>query len=389
MRCRYIAHVDMDAFFAAIEQRDNKSLSSKPVIIGADPKAGKGRGVVSTCSYEARKFGIKSAMPISYAYRLCPEGVYLRPNMKKYLTVSESIYDIFHHFTPSVEMVSVDEAFLDVTASCHIFGGPRSTCRAIKNKIKQDTGLSCSIGLAPNKLAAKIASDLKKPNGFVEVLEGEVGRFLEPLPVEKMWGIGKRGKKMLNDIGVNTIGDIAKSDSYTLYKYFGKNGLYFLELAKGIDQRPVEPIEEIKSMSNEVTFENDSFDRAKVLSCLLGLSEKVSRRLREEGLKAKTMTLKIRLSGFRTHTFSKTITTATNFSDCIYAIAKSLFLGFYSGSKGVRLVGLKASRLLASEIKDTLFNDSVQIKKRERIHKAIDSINKKFGDKTIHRARVN
>jgi DNA polymerase IV len=385
---RYIAHVDMDAFFASIEQRDNRNFQSKPVIIGADPKSGGGRGVVSTCSYEARKFGIKSAMPISTAYRLCPNGIYLRPNMKKYLTVSQEICEIFHYFTPHVEMISVDEAFMDITFSHHIFGGPGATCCSIKNKIKQDTALSCSIGMAPNKFVAKIASDLKKPDGFVEVSKGEVTRFLEPLPVDKMWGVGKKGKEILNSIGINTIGDMARARLSLLYKYFGKNAMHFWELAKGIDERRVEPVDEVKSISNEVTFDEDSFDRTEVLSSILGLCEKVSGRLRQGGLKARTITLKVRLSGFRTYTLSKTITIATNFSDIIYEISKSIFLNFDSQEKGIRLVGLKASGLLDTDIRDTLFSESGKIEKKERMHKAMDFINNKFGNKSIYRARI-
>jgi len=184
---RYIVHADMDAFFAAIEQRDNPRLKGKPVVIGADPKKGKGRGVVSTCSYEARRFGIHSAMPISYAYRRCPHAVFLPVDMAKYYNVSQQIYNIFTDFTPDVEPISIDEAFLDITGSCHFFGTPLETCLIIKRRIRNDTGLSVSIGLAPIKMAAKIASDLEKPDGLVQVSKDTLLAFLWPLDIGRIW----------------------------------------------------------------------------------------------------------------------------------------------------------------------------------------------------------
>ena len=189
---KYIVHVDMDAFFAAVEVRDDPALRGKPVIVGADPAAGFGRGVVATCSYEARKFGVHSAMPISRAWRLCPQGVYLRPDMKKYCRESKKIFDILTTFTPAVEMTGLDEAFLDITASFHLFGTPAQTCRKIKERIKKETGLTASIGLAPTKLAAKIASDLKKPDGFVVVEPDRLLDFLKPLDAARLWGVGKQ-----------------------------------------------------------------------------------------------------------------------------------------------------------------------------------------------------
>jgi len=209
---KYIAHIDMDAFFAAIEQRDNIGLRGKPVIIGADPKAGMGRGVVSTCSYEARRFGVCSAMPISTAYRKCSHGIFLPVDMKKYGAVSESIYEALYDFTPHVEPVSIDEAFLDISGSYRLFGTPQQTCLLIKECIKEKTGLTCSIGLAPTKMSAKIASDLKKPDGFVYVERERLLEFLWPLDISRIWGLGKKSEKILRAMSINSIGDIALKD---------------------------------------------------------------------------------------------------------------------------------------------------------------------------------
>jgi DNA polymerase IV len=386
---KYILHLDMDAFFASIEQRDDKNLLGKPVIIGADPKRGRGRGVVSTCSYQARAYGVHSAMPISTAYRLCPQAAYLRPDMEKYSNVSRQLYQIFHDFTPVVEMISIDEAFLDITSTFHIFGGPVETAKAIKRRIKEITNLSCSIGLAPVKLAAKIASDLKKPDGLVWVGENEVKSFLAPLPVEKMWGVGAKAKEALNKTGVYTIGQLAEVEAARLYEVFGKNGFHLSRLANGLDERVVNTqSDEVKSISSEITFEEDSFDEEKILSYLLRLSEKVSWRLRDQCLKGRTITLKIRLSGFTTHTCSVTISGATSFADVIYKNIKRMFLDFDRKSKGVRLIGVKVSGLVDLQLRDWLFDDDALLKKNERLHRALELINGKFGDKTICRARL-
>ena len=381
----FIAHVDMDAFFAAIEQRDNPQFQGKPVVIGADPKKGKGRGVVSTCSYEARKFGIHSALPISIAYRKCPHAVFLPVDMEKYSMVSHEIYNIFYSFTPHVEPISIDEAFLDITGSWHLFGSPRKTCILIKSKIKKETKLTASIGLAPVKMIAKIASDLKKPDGFVEVKKEKVLDFLWPLDISKMWGLGKKTEVIFRTRGINTIGDIAKSDIKELVDIFGKNGAHFWQLANGIDQRIVETEVETKSIGNEITFGKDTSDRVKIEGTLMGLCEKVSGRLREEGFKGRTITLKIRLEGFHTYTRAVTIKEATNFADSLYKEVKRLYNKFDTKGKKVRLVGVSVSNLLPINSRDSLFRETVDIKK-ENVHSAIERINKKFGQSSIQRA---
>ncbi|OGW75285.1 MAG: hypothetical protein A2Z72_00970 [Omnitrophica bacterium RBG_13_46_9] len=382
---RYIAHVDMDAFFAAIEQRDDPGLRGKPVIVGADPKGGKGRGVVSTCSYEARKFGIHSAMPISIAYRKCAHGIFLPVDAEKYSRVSHKMYDILYDFTPEIEPISIDEAFLDISASHHLFGGPQKLCQSIKSRIKDDIGLTASIGLAPTKMAAKIASDLKKPDGFVEVAEENLLDFLRPLDISKLWGLGAKSERLLRGMNINTVGDLAKMDINELEDLFGKNGAHFWNLANGIDEREVETACGAKSVSNEVTFDSDTSDKEKIEGALMLLCEKVSSRLRQDGLKGKTITLKIRLQGFYTFTRAVTVEVPNNFADVLYKEAKRLYNRFDTKGKRVRLVGVRVSNLFPASLQNSLFEKYTD-KKIENIHKAVDKIKEKFGDTSIHRA---
>lgn len=382
---RFIVHVDMDAFFAAIEQRDDPCLRGKPVVVGADPKSGKGRGVVSTCSYEARKFGIHSAMPISIAYRKCPHAAFLPVDMEKYSSVSGQIHTILYNFTPDIEPVSIDEAFLDITGSYHLFGTPLETCLLMKSRIKNETGLTASIGLAPTKMAAKIASDLKKPDGMVEVTQEGLLDFLRPLDIRKLWGLGEKSETIFREMGINTIGDIAGKDPVQMQALFGKNGMDFWRLANGIDDRPVETERGAKSISNEFTFDEDTADNEKIRSVLLALCEKVSDRLRREMLKGRTITLKIRLQGFHTYTRANTIDYGTNHVDDIYGTIKSLYNSFDTKLKRVRLVGVKVSNLSPADFKDSLFAEKAN-DKSEKVHKAIDRIKGKFGDSSIYRA---
>jgi len=384
-RQRYIVHVDMDAFFAAIEQRDNPKLRGRPVIVGADPKGGKGRGVVSTCSYEARRFGVHSAMPISIAYQKCPRAVFLPVDDEKYSRASHEIYNILYGFTPEIEAVSIDEAFLDITGTYKLFGTPQKTCRSIKAKIKKETGLTASAGLAPTKMAAKIASDLKKPDGFVEVTKEGLLDFLWPLDISRIWGLGKKTGAALNSMGIKTVGDLAKTDVRKLADIFGKNGAHLWELANGIDERAVESETEAKSIGNETTFARDTLDKDMLLGALASLCEKVSGRLRHEGMKGRTVTLKIRLEGFHTYTRAVTVNKPTNFSDMIYRRAKQLYKDFDTKGKKVRLVGVKVSGLTLTGFRDSLFKEE-RDEKKEGVHKAIDRIKRKFGDVAIHRA---
>jgi len=385
-RIRVIAHIDMDAFFAAVEQRDNPALRGRPVIVGADPKKGKGRGVVSTCSYEARQYGIHSAMPISTAYRKCPGGIFLPGNMRKYRKVSDQMFDILYDFTPDMEPVSVDEAFLDITGSYHFYQTPYKTCLAIKERIKKELHLTASIGIAPTKMVAKIASDFSKPDGLLEIHPDKLLEFLWPLPVEKLWGVGQQTQKALNAMGIQTVGELAKYPAANLHKRLGVHGQHLSDLANGIDERDVCVDDEIKSVSHEHTFDEDTADKDKIYSTLSFLSEKVSRRLRKYELKGKTVTLKVRLSNFRTVTRAHTFGAGINFFDDIYRQARQLFDVFYRPSMKVRLLGVRVSNFNDSYVQEDLFESRIS-EKREKVHKAVDLIKDKFGEKAIQRAQ--
>lgn len=372
----------MDAFFASIEERDNPALRGKPIVVGADPRSGSGRGVVSTCSYAARKYGIHSAMPISVAFRKCPQAIFLPVDMDKYSTASEEIYEILYSFSPDIEPISIDEAFLDITGSFHLFGTPVETCRLIKAKIKKLTGLTASVGLAPTKMAAKIASDIGKPDGLVEVAAKGLIGFLKPLNVRRIWGLGEKCEEVMRGLGISTIGDLAARKPDDLEAMLGKAGRDFWRLANGIDSRMVEPAGEAKSISNETTFDVDTMESQKVDAALMAMCEKVSSRLRISGVKCRTITLKVRLADFSTFTRSVTISSATNFIDILYKTISALYKDFDRKGKKVRLLGVRTSNFCPAGFRDYLFRDSGDVR-REAAHKALDRIKKRFGDSSI------
>lgn len=386
MSIRIIAHIDMDAFFAAVEQRDNPSLKGKPVVIGADPKGGKGRGVVSTCSYEARRYGIHSAQPISIAYQKCPQAIFLRGNHSKYSRVSKEIRGIFYDFTPDVEPVSIDEAFLDVTGCWRAYGSPVSLAQKLKDRIKKELGLTASVGIAPVKFVAKIASDFSKPDGLLEILPEKIQDFLFPLPVEKLWGVGEKSRQALNHRGIMTVGDLARLDRVALVEEFGQHGGHLYDLAHGIDPRPVAMDEEVKSVSHEHTFDVDEKNPEEVLRILLHLTEKVSRRLRKLGLKGKTVSVKVRTQGFKTHTRDCTLPHRVDLIDEIFPVAKQLFEDFYRPVYDIRLIGVRVSNFDDPYVEDNLFTAQDEGHQRlDRAQKAMEQIKDKFGDHSIHR----
>lgn len=386
-RPRCIVHVDMDAFFAAIEQRDDPSLKGRPVVVGADPKGGRGRGVVAACSYEARPFGIRSAMPISQAYRLCPQAVYLRGDHEKYGRESERIFAIFELFTPDIEPISIDEAFLDITASWHLFGTPERTCREIKRAIKAETGLTASIGLAPNKMTAKIASEVGKPDGLVIVTPESLLAFLHPLPVGRLWGVGEKTRAALERLGIRTIGDLARFDREALGRDLGLGGDHIWRLANGLDPRDVAPGEEVKSVGNEHTFDKDVDNRRLMLDVLMTLSEHVSLRLRQSGLAGRTVTLKLRFADFTTFTRATTLHSETNFAEDIYRAARRKLEAFPSKKK-VRLLGVSVSNLARPADEPALFSSGPpDSEKKEKLHRALDAIKGKFGEGAIGRRK--
>jgi DNA polymerase IV len=384
---RFIVHVDMDAFFASIEQRDDPALKGKPVVVGADPKNGRGRGVVSTCSYEARKFGIHSAMPVSQAFALCPQAVFVPPDIEKYSQASRDAYKIFYEFTPQLEPVGIDEAFLDITKSFHLFGTPENACRELKKRIKEKILVTASAGLAPNKFLAKIASDLNKPDGFTEIRPEDISTVIWPLSVGKISGIGKKSEAFLNARGIKTIGDLARADIKALREWFGSCADNLHALANGHDASEVTYGGEAKSVSNETTFENDLFDKEKVMAALLELSDKVSMRLREYGFKGRTITLKLRFSDFTTYARSITIEKPTNFCDNIFSLIKELYNAFSVSLKPVRLVGVKVSNLNCDGGQIYLFDKEAD-EKKEKKHVAVARIRSKFGEDAIVRAKT-
>jgi nucleotidyltransferase/DNA polymerase involved in DNA repair len=333
----------MDAFYAAVEQRDRPELRGKPVIVGALPQGGRGRGVVSTASYEARRFGVGSAMPISKAFRLCPQGVYLIPDMEKYGAVSKQVMEILRRFTDVVEPISIDEAFLDVTQSRRAFGDGERIARALKEAIRGETGLTASVGVAASKLLAKVASDMRKPDGLVVVPAGQEAAFLAPLPIRRLWGVGPKLEEELAKLGVATIGDLAALAEAKLQRRFGTHGQDLQQLARGEDERPVLPTSpEAKSLGAEHTYDQDTADLERLRATLRELSDTVARRLRAHGLRGRTITLKYRDETFRTLTRAHTEARPTDESNALFETAWRLFEGVHEGGK-VRLVGIYTS----------------------------------------------
>jgi len=344
---RKILHVDMDAFYASIEQRDNPKLRGKPVIVGGNPD---GRGVVSTASYEARRFGIHSAMPAAKAKKLCPHAIFLRPDFEKYKDVSNQIHHIFRNYTSIIEPVSLDEAYLDITRNKLNINEPVLLAQMIQQNIYAITKLTASVGVAPNKFLAKIASDMKKPAGLTVVYPEQVESFLKPLAVEKIPGIGPVAKEKLNARGIKTIGDLMKMSKTELCNLFGKWGATLFELARGIDNSPVEPKREIKQISSEETFEQDIIQIPVLEKKIIQLSDEVANRLMESNIKARTITLKIKYADFTLITRSKTLSEPVNSANAIQKEAiKLLHKKTEAGKRLIRLIGVGVSNLVPDE----------------------------------------
>ena len=349
---RIIFHVDMDHFFTAVEEREHPEYRGKPVVVGADPKGGKGRGVVSTCNYEARKFGIRSGMPISRAWRLCPGAIYLPVNFRLYREVSARIMAILRRHADKFEQFGIDEAFLDVS-STGSFKKAKRLAEKIKEEIRGSKKLTCSIGIGPNKLVAKIASDFNKPDGLTLIEEKDVAGFLAPLPVRKLWGIGRKTERKLNEMGIKTIGQLASADASKLSR-FGVWGAQFHLLARGIDYSEVRERPGVKSISREHTFEEDTSDLDLILKTLDRLGEEVHRDLMNSNLFYKTVTIKIRYENFETHTHGKTLPFITNRLKEIQKISRELIKPFLRPDRKVRLVGTRVSNLSSAEKQKTL-----------------------------------
>ena len=399
-RKRIIVHVDMDAFFASIEQMDCAEYRDRPVIVGADPRGGRGRGVVSAASYEARKYGIHSAMPISQAYRLCPEAVYVRPRMRRYEEVSKDIMRILEEFSPLVEQISIDEAFLDCTGTEALTGPENMLAMSIKERIREKTTLTASVGVASNKSIAKIASELCKPDGLLVCPSGEEGKFIENLSLKCLWGAGEKTVKKLNSIGYTTIGDVAKSSRAVLEKMFGKHGLKLWCLANGIDERPVKNEGSRKSISEEITFSRDVESDSYIEHMLFRISDRLTRKMRTLGLKGRTVSIKIRLQGFETFTKSCTLDLPVNDMKTIRSISLDLYKHFDRKDKKVRLAGISVSNFdvkpahlheqlelfLEDRIEDKMNEDKITGQSGTAPDELLDKMKKLYGEKVTRAA---
>lgn len=405
-RPRHIIHLDLDAFYASVETLDDPSLKGKPVIVGGKER----RGVVCAASYEARKFGVHSAQPTATARRLCPNGIFLPLRMDRYKEMSERVFDIYRRFTPLVEALSIDEAFLDVTDSVRLFGPPPDIAKKIRTSVREETGLTVSAGVASNKLVAKIASDMKKPDGLTVVLHGKEKEFLAPLPVEKLWGVGKVTRDAFHEMGVRTIGDLSSVSGETLARKFGKHGVHLHLLARGIDDREVECGSEAKSVGHEETFPEDLADAGVMKKELLSLASRVASRLRRHGMKGKTVTLKVKYADFTLVTRAATLRCPTDDEKAIYESVVPLLSKTEAGRRPVRLLGISLSRLSGEEEESaagpagqlSLFGGiepggkvapgihparpAPSPEKRENLNRAVDRIREKFGRKGIRPA---
>jgi DNA polymerase IV (DinB-like DNA polymerase) len=346
---RIIFHVDMDHFFTAVEERERPEFKGKPVVVGADPKEGKGRGVVSTCNYEARKFGVKSGMPISRAWKLCPEAVYLPVNYELYRKVSSEIMGILRKYSDKFEQWGIDEAFLDVTSRVNSYEEAEVLAHQIKMEILDNEGLTCSVGIGPNKLVAKIASDFQKPDGLTVVKEKDAEKFLAPLRVRKLLWVGRKTEQRLKSIGINTIGDLADYDPTVLTENFGVMGTQLHLMAHGIDRSEVEERGEVKSISRDVTFEEDTDDFEFVLETLDRLSEEVYKDVSRQNLCFKTVTVKVRYENFETHTHGKTLPFVTDRLQDLQKMVKELVQDYLRSYRKIRLVGVRVSNFVSAE----------------------------------------
>jgi DNA polymerase IV len=379
-----ILHCDMDAFYASVEERDRPELVGHPVIVGGSPEK---RGVVAAANYVARKYGVHSAMPSATAHRLCPHGIYLHPRISYYAEVSRHIREIFERFTPLVEPLSLDEAFLDVTGSEHLFGSTAEVGRKIKQAVREETRLVVSVGVAPNKFLAKIASDLQKPNGFVVVEPDHVQEFLDPLPVERLWGVGKQGSKVFKRLGIRTIGQLRQWPIETLIGNFGSNGERLWQLAHGIDDRQVVPEREAKSISHETTFEQDIDDMDVLRAWLVDLTEQVGWRLRRHGLRGRTVHLKVRFADFSTITRSQTLPETTDITHELWQAADEVLCQrLPAGHLSVRLLGMGVGGLDDTRIVQGLLFDQEQRKKQAGLDAVADQIRERFGSSALRRA---
>jgi len=376
----------MDAFYASVEQLDNPQLKGKCVIVGGTSN----RGVVSASSYEARQFGVRSAMPIYQAKQKCPHGIFVPPRIGRYKEVSQKVMALLRDFSPLVEPVSIDEAYMDITGCQRLFGEPQETAREIKRQIKETVQLTCSIGVAPNKFLAKIASDLEKPDGLTMILPDKVSAFIDALPIKKVPGVGKKMHRQLELLSIRTLGDVQRLPEKTLVKHLGKFGQRLHALSSGTDHSAVTPHASHKSISSERTLAADTRDTKLLKRYLLRQSEDVAKQLRKAGVRAKTITIKIKDADFKQVTRRTTITIPTQSSKTIYRYAERLMDNFKI-TKKIRLIGVGTSGFssVTASLQMGLFENNEDTKDEwEKVDKTLDSIGKKFGKDVIGRATL-
>jgi DNA polymerase-4 len=379
-----IIHVDMDAFYASVEEHDNPELAGKPVIVGGHPQR---RGVVSAANYLARRYGVHSAMPTQTAYKRCPEAVFLPVRMERYSEVSQQIHAIFQRYTPVIEPLSLDEAFLDVRGSEGLFGPPVAIARRIQREIAEELGLAASVGVAPNKFLAKIASDIDKPRGFVVIEAEAVQAFLDPLPITRLWGVGKAAAQRLQSLGLYTVQDIRETPLDNLVQTLGSHGEHLWELAHGRDERPVVSDREAKSISHETTFAEDVLDSDALLAQLLHLTEQVAWRLRRQGLSGRTVQLKLRYSDFTSLTRSLSLPRPSDRTDTLWRAVEELFLERVNHPlPPVRLIGMGVSGFNTEQPQqEDLF--AAPEEAASRLDALSDAIRERFGKGILQRAR--
>jgi DNA polymerase-4 len=380
---KWILHLDMDAFFASVEQRDRPEYQGRPVVVGAMPGR---RGVVSTCSYEARRFGIRSAMPISEAYRRCPEAVYLRPDMSRYADVSRQVMELLNDISPVVEPVSIDEAYVDITGLERLMGTPEEIGLFTKQKIREAAGLTCSVGIGPNRLIAKLASEHRKPDGLMVVRPEEVQAFLDPMPVSNLRGVGAKTRQGLERLGIHSVVRLRACSLELLQSHFGnKGGSHLYHQARGIASDRVGAEAGRQSISKETTFDVDTTDQQVLRETLRKLAAEVGQSARRKGLKGRVVTLKIRLQDFETHVRQRKIAEATHADGRILDTAWELYCDSGFAGRAVRLIGVGISDWGEDARQEDLFETGKDRKREEELYATLDRVNEKFGDGVLLR----
>jgi DNA polymerase-4 len=379
-----ILHVDMDAFYASIEERENPGLVGQPVVVGGTPQ---GRGVVAAANYEARRFGVHSAMPAGQALRLCPQAAFVRPRMELYARVSRQIHRIFARYTPLLEPLALDEAFLDVTDSERLFGDARSMARRIKDDVRNELALVASVGVAGNKFLAKLASALEKPDGLTVVPEDGVQAFLDPLPVTRVWGVGEAARATLEGLGIRTVAELRKASPDALRARLGRNADHLMELARGIDRRVVVPDSRARSISHETTFSRDVGEKDVLRSRMLALVEQVARRARAGDISGRRVQVKLRYGDFRTVTRARTLVAPTAETDVIWQAADDLMsLQLRREPGALRLIGVGLGSLVgADETQADLFAGQDSGARGAALDRVSDDIAHRFGESAVHR----